>query len=97
MCSTTPIGIPADSSFRPLLDMELEVPAVVAGAHPRVLYGLGLKPDATHRLRDGHPVAVDHAVEVLAGQQTDHGAAADAAGAEARLLTGKADHLDAAA
>jgi hypothetical protein len=39
-------------------------------------------------------VAVVHLVELLAGDRPDHGAAADAAGAEAGLLPGHPDHLD---
>jgi hypothetical protein len=54
----------------------------------------GSSPALEHGLGDADAVAVLHQIEVLAGDRGRHRAAADAAGAEARLLAGESDHLD---
>ncbi len=78
-----------------LLDVQLDEGVHGREVQPRLLDPIRVQADGTHRRGDADAVAIAHRIELGPRQAAGERAAAQATRAEARLLAGEADHLDA--
>ena len=79
-----------------LLDVQLHEGVHGREVQPSLLDPVRVQADGAHRRRDADAVAVAHRVELGPRQAARQRPAAQTTRAEARLLTGEADHLHAA-